>query len=154
MLAGRGSKAAAAGRHGSYRSAHHDLGSLLQSFGLLPHAASSVHSHRPQRVGFSKALALRVDLASISRALAALFMLNDVFSSSYLLTKLSGGTHNDGDGPLSCLQLLLIHDVDQHRPNKGCGFTAAGLGYSNHVTPRQSDGNALRHASTRGQIAK
>lgn len=81
-------------------------------------------------------------------------MLNNGFSHSYLLTKLSGGTHNDGDGPFSCLQLLLIHDVDQHRPNKGCGFTAASLGDSNHVAPRQSDGNALREASTRSQIAK
>lgn len=74
-------------------------------------------------------------------------MLNNTyvgFSHSYLLTKLSGGTHDDGDGSFSCLQLLLIHDVDQHRPNKGCSFTTASLGYSNHIAPRQSNGNTLR----------
>lgn len=74
-------------------------------------------------------------------------MLNNTyvgFSHSYLLTKLSGGAHDDGDGPFSRLQLLLIHDVDQHGPNKGCSFTTASLGYSDHIAPRQGNGNTLR----------
>lgn len=147
-----------AGRAGlSHRSAHHNLCSLLQSFGLLPHAASSVHGHGAKRVGFSEALALRVDLGDVKYALAnhssALCGTQAAFSRSHLLTELSGGTHDDSDGSFSCLQLLLVHDVNQHRPNKGCGFTTAGLGYPNHVTSGQSDGNTLREASTKPHIS-
>lgn len=76
------------------------------------------------------------------------------FPHSYLLTKLSGGTHNDGDRSFSRLQLLLIHDVDQHRPNKGRSFTTAGLGYSNHITSRQSNRDTLRHVVTKSQSSK
>lgn len=141
----------------SHRSAHHNLGSLLQSFGLLPHAASSVHGHGAQRVGFSEALALRVDLGDVKYALAnGSWALNDIraaFSRSHLLTELSGGTHNHCDGSFSCLQLLLVHDVHQHRPNKGCSFTTASLGYPNHVTSGQSDGNTLRGVSTKPHIS-
>lgn len=46
----------------SYRSAHHNLCTLLQSLGLLPHAASTIHRHRAQRVGLPEALTLGVDL--------------------------------------------------------------------------------------------
>ncbi len=63
---------------------------------------------------------------------------------SYLLTKLSVGTHNDCDGPFSCLQFLLVHDVNQHGPDKSCCFATASFCNANHVTSRQSYGHTLK----------
>lgn len=64
-------------------------------------------------------------------------------SISYLLTKLPGGAYYDCNGPLSGLQLLLVHDVNQHGPNKSCSFAAASFRDTNHVTSRQSYGHSL-----------
>lgn len=132
----------------SYRSAHHNLCTLLQSLGLLPHAASTVHRHRAQRVGLAEALTLGVDLqrqeTQTSQLTRRRRRTSGVQPHSHLLTQLPGGTHDDGDGPVSRLQLLLVHDVNQHRPDERCSFTAAGFGDSDHVTSRQRNGDALK----------
>ena len=62
----------------------------------------------------------------------------------YLLTQLPGGAHDDGDGAVPGLQLLLVHDVHQHGPDEGCRFTAARLGDTNHVATGQRYWHALR----------
>lgn len=68
---------------------------------------------------------------------------SDLINSAYLLTKLSRGANNDCDGSLSRFQFLLIHDVDQHGPDKRCRFTAAGFGNPNHVPSGQSNRHTL-----------
>lgn len=59
----------------SHRRAHHDLGSLLQRLGLLPHASSTVNRHGTQRVGLPETLTLCVDLGQFQGT----FMVNQVY---------------------------------------------------------------------------
>lgn len=134
----------------SYRSAHDNLCSLLQSFGLLPHAASSINRHRTQRVGFPKTLAFCMNLAKwhtrvfLETKQRSFLDLTWFLPNAYLLTKLSGGTHNDGDGPFPCLQFLLIHDVNKHGPDKSSSLTTASFCNSYHVSSRKSYGQTLK----------
>lgn len=65
------------------------------------------------------------------------------FPMSYLLAKLSGGTHNNCDGSLSSLQLFLVHNMNKHRPNKSSSFATASFCNTNHVAPRQRYRDAL-----------
>ena len=62
----------------------------------------------------------------------------------YLLTQLPGGAHDDGDGAVPGLQLLLVHDVHQHGPDEGRRLTAARLGDADHVASGQRYGHALK----------
>lgn len=65
------------------------------------------------------------------------------FSQSNLLTELSGGANDHSDGSLSLLQLLLVHDVHQHRPDEGGRLAAARFGDANDVSAAQGYGDTL-----------
>lgn len=53
---------------------------------------------------------------------------------TYLLAELPGWADNHGNGTIPWLELLLIHDVDQHWPDEGSCFPTSSLGYPNHVS--------------------
>lgn len=70
----------------------------------------------------------------------------------YLLAKLSGWADNHCNGTIPWFKLLLIHDVNQHRPDEGCCFSTSGLSYPNHISATQCNWNTLKIGRFQTQI--